>query len=229
MVVLRSAGPEAAAAEGGMQFFGGRNRPMIVDVPATLVFVFVTTFTPGPNNLLSASMGVIHGYRRTLPLMLGIASGFVVIMLMCATLSSLVAARLPAVAPVLRYAGGLYILWLAVGVYRGSLALLAGPGTAPPPRFCSGLVLQFLNPKVIFYGLTVYSAFLLPIIDRPATFILTPPLLALASFSSVSTWALAGHLIRRHVGTPRRAKAVGLVLAAALVYTAFSLAGIFHS
>ncbi|MBN1885094.1 MAG: LysE family transporter [Candidatus Krumholzibacteriota bacterium] len=199
---------------------------MNVDIPATLIFVFVTTFTPGPNNLVSASMGVIHGYRRVLPLMLGIATGFVVIMLFCATLSSLLAARLPAVAPYLRYAGGLYILWLALGVYRGSASLLEDPESVPPPRFRTGVLLQFLNVKVILYGLTVFSAFLFPVIDRPATFILAPPLLALASFSSISVWALAGHLVRRHVSTPGRAKAVGLVLAAALVYTALSLAGL---
>ena len=201
---------------------------MTVDIPATLVFVLVTTFTPGPNNLLSASMGVIHGYRRSLPLMLGIATGFVVIMLLCATLSSLLAARLPAVAPFLRYAGGLYIIWLAVGVYRGSATLLKDPGAVPPPRFRTGVLLQFLNVKVILYGLTVFSAFLFPVIDRPATFILAPLLLALASFSSITVWAIAGHLVRGHVNTPRRAKAVGLTLAAALVYTALSLAGILN-
>ena len=51
-------------------------------------------------------------------------------------------------------------------------------------------------------------------------------LLAFICFSAVSTWALAGHLIRGWVRTPGRARAFGAVLAAALIYTAMDLAGV---
>jgi hypothetical protein len=51
--------------------------------------------------------------------------------------------------------------------------------------------------------------------------------LAAISFSSVSLWALGGQAIRRRLGTPWRARALGIVLAAALVYTALDLAGVF--
>ena len=39
---------------------------MIGDLIPLISFVVVTTFTPGPNNISSASMGVLHGYRKTL-------------------------------------------------------------------------------------------------------------------------------------------------------------------
>ena len=47
-------------------------------------FVIVTTFTPGPNNISSAAMGVAYGYRRTIPYLFGIASGFFLVMLAAA-------------------------------------------------------------------------------------------------------------------------------------------------
>lgn len=45
---------------------------MTVDLAATATFILVTTFTPGPNNILSASMGAYFGYRRTAPFLFGI-------------------------------------------------------------------------------------------------------------------------------------------------------------
>ncbi|MBN9139004.1 MAG: LysE family translocator, partial [Phyllobacterium sp.] len=40
-----------------------------------LVFAFVTSITPGPNNLMLLASGVNFGFRRTIPHMLGIGSG----------------------------------------------------------------------------------------------------------------------------------------------------------
>ncbi len=41
------------------------------EIIALISFVAVTTYTPGPNNISAASMGVLYGYKRTLPYMLG--------------------------------------------------------------------------------------------------------------------------------------------------------------
>src|SRR5262245_54982422 len=43
---------------------------------ALLVFAFVTSVTPGPNNLMLLASGVNFGFRRTVPHMFGIAAGF---------------------------------------------------------------------------------------------------------------------------------------------------------
>lgn len=199
---------------------------MNLDITATLIFVLVTNYTPGPNNILCGSMGAIYGYRRAVPFLFGIASGFFVIMLLCATLSSLVVTHLPTVAPVLRIVGSLYILWLAVGVYRGSSKLLDRPEESAPLKFWNGVVLQFVNPKAIFFGLTVHSVFLAPLLGDRSTLLWAPLLLTLVCFSALSAWAVAGNLIRGWVKTPKRARILTAVLSAALVYTAIDLAGV---
>lgn len=200
---------------------------MGIDIPAALVFILVTTFTPGPNNILSASMGTLYGYRRTAPFMLGVATGVMLVMLLCATASSFLAAHLPAAMPRLRWLGGVYILWLAYGVYSRSTRFLDAPAEAAPLRFWNGLALQFLNPKAILFGLTVYSAFLAPLLSARIALLAVTLLIACEVFCAVSAWALGGHLIRGLIGTPKRARALGLVLSAALVYTALDLAGLF--
>jgi cysteine/O-acetylserine efflux protein len=203
-----------------------RSACMPIDLPAVLVFVAVTTLTPGPNTILGASIGALHGYRRAVPFMLGVATGFLVIMLLCATLSSLLTGALPAVMPVLRWLGAAYIVYLAVGVYRGSGGLLAETTAGPPLSFAKGCALQFVNPKVMVFGMTVYAAFLAPALDQLWVVAGSAPLLALVAFLTVSAWAAAGHGIRRWVRTPRRARLVGAVLALALVWTAVDLAGL---
>ena len=199
---------------------------MGVDIPATVIFVVVTTLTPGPNNILCASSGALYGYRRTLPFIIGIAAGFLTLMLLCGTVTTLLSTYIVAATPVLRMIGGLYIVWLALGVYRSSGKLVEHSEDARPLRFWNGYVLQFVNPKCIFYGLTMYSTFLAPLLGAKLTLAWTPVLLASVSFTSVSTWALGGQLIRRWINTQQRARVLGLVLAAALVYTALDLAGV---
>ena len=43
---------------------------------ALVLFAFVSTFTPGPNNIMLMTSGANVGYRRTLPHMSGVAFGF---------------------------------------------------------------------------------------------------------------------------------------------------------
>ena len=44
-------------------------------------FAFVTSITPGPNNIMLTAPGVNFGFRRSIPHMLGIAIGFMVLLL----------------------------------------------------------------------------------------------------------------------------------------------------
>jgi hypothetical protein len=47
-------------------------------VTAALAFVFAMTFSPGPNNIMSASLGMMHGYQKALRFILGVVCGFAV-------------------------------------------------------------------------------------------------------------------------------------------------------
>ena len=43
---------------------------------AFVTFAFVTSITPGPNNMMLLSSGATFGLRRTVPHLLGVALGF---------------------------------------------------------------------------------------------------------------------------------------------------------
>ena len=51
-------------------------------VPALAAFAFVSSITPGPNNLMLMASGANFGFRRTVPHMLGIGIGFSLMLLL---------------------------------------------------------------------------------------------------------------------------------------------------
>ncbi len=136
---------------------------MLLALPALLLaYVFVTTFTPGPNNITSASMGMNHGYRKALPYLLGIFTGFVGIMFVCGLLTETVVRLLPKLEIGLRIVGSAYMIWLAISILRSTKT--EESKDALSPAFGRGVLLQVLNPKVIIYGITVFSGFLIPLL-----------------------------------------------------------------
>ena len=96
-----------------------------------------------------------------------------------------------------------------------------------PMGFGKGLLLQLLNPKVIVYGLTLFSAFLLSITYSALLSVLAAVILAAVAFCATSTWALFGTAIQSHLHHPRFKTVVNTVLSLLLIYTALELVGIF--
>ena len=116
-----------------------------------ITFFLSTTLSPGPNNISSASSGTLHGIRKTIPFILGISVGFFAYMLISGWLSGLVLETVPQLEKYMRIIGGAYILWLAYKTLRASYRIEADD--KPPLRFIDGLLLQFVNPKVLFFVL----------------------------------------------------------------------------
>ena len=184
-----------------------------------LAYVFVTTFTPGPNNILAMSNSLRHGYRRTLGFLAGMTTGFLIIMLISGLLNIILARLVPQIQFWLNLLGAGYMLYLAAHI------IFAKPTEAGESRnelntFNAGLVLQFLNLKVILYGVTVFALFITPVYQNPVIIGLFAPLLAGIGFISVSSWALGGNLFRSFLLKYERW--FNLAMGALLVYTAIA-------
>jgi len=186
---------------------------------AFLSYVLLTSFTPGPNNIMAMSNASRHGFRRSLPFNAGVFAGFFAITVLACAFSLSLYAVLPGVKPVMTVIGAAYILWLA---WKTATARphddAAGPGAG---TFVSGMLLQFVNPKALLYGLTVASTFLVPYYASPVVLGGFCLFLAGISFVSTSSWALFGSVFERFLAG--NARIVGLVMAALLVYCAVSL------
>jgi len=190
-------------------------------------FVIITTFTPGPNNLSSASMGISYGYQRTLQYLLGIMCGFFTLLLLSGWASSFLLDSFPAFEGVLRIFGALYILWLAWHTLRVNYAF--EEKEQEPMGFLQGFLLQILNPKGIVYGLTLYSTFLVDRVESLFQLILSALILACVAFVSVSIWTLFGAGIRKYLSNEKIKRIMNIALSLLLVWVAVDISGIFRA
>ena len=161
---------------------------MPIDLFPLLSFVLISTFTPGPSNIASASMGVLHGYKHTLSYQIGLAAGVFFIMLLSGWVSTTLLQIFPALEPALRYIGAAYMLYLAFGILQASY--MVTENDVKPLGFMHGLMLQLLNPKLFLYALTLFSAFLASMTNNLLLLGVAAILLSAISFGATSTWAL---------------------------------------
>ena len=145
-------------------------------------------------------------------------------MLLCGWVSSTLLQVFPAFEGVLRIIGALYILWLAFHTLKASYAFEEGEQTSL--GFPQGLLLQVLNPKLIVYGLTLYSTFLSGVVTNYVTLILSALIVTAIGFCSISTWTVLGATIRTHLDRPRVKQVLNTALSLLLVYTAIELSGL---
>ena len=196
---------------------------MNLDMIPLISFVFVTTFTPGPNNISSASMGMRYGYRKTVAYLLGISSGFFVVMLACALLSNVLFSLFTFAERYLRWIGAGYIMWLAAGILRGNQDVAESEPVAA--AYAKGFFLQLVNPKVAVYGLTLFSTFLAAVSGRVESIAAAAAILSLTAFAAMSMWTLCGAAIRIKLKRDSFKLAVNTALALLLMYTAVTLSG----
>ncbi len=189
-----------------------------------LSYVFISTFTPGPANFSSSSLGVLHGFRRTLPYKGGLVLGVWLMMLAGGLVSSTLLLWLPALEPALRLVGAAYILYLAYGMLRASYTLTQRE--TAPLGFRHGLLLQLSNVKLVVYAFTLFSSFLAPIARQPAVLVVAALLLAAVSACATSVCALFGAGIATRLHSPRLTRWLNTALALFLIYAALDLAGL---
>jgi threonine/homoserine/homoserine lactone efflux protein len=129
---------------------------------AVALLHLMAAISPGPAVLMSARTGVMEGLRTGAFLAIGIGAGAVI--WAAAALFGL--ALLFQTAPVLLWTfkiiGGLYLVWLAWGMWRDADTPLDMTDTGRPPRsagsaFRLGLLTQISNPKpaVLFSAIFV--------------------------------------------------------------------------
>ena len=187
------------------------------NVLAFLSYVAITSFTPGPNNIMSMANASRFGLGRSMRFTLGVCAGFFLIVGISIAFTVVLYRAIPAIKPVMTVIGATYILWLAWKTATTS----PHDEKAGQSTFLSGMLLQFLNPKAILYGITAASTFIVPYYHSAPVFIGFAAALALVSLTSTSLWALFGSVFQRFMLKNHRV--VGYVMAALLVYCAVSL------
>lgn len=181
---------------------------------ALLGFAFVTSVTPGPNNMMLPASGVNFGFRRTVPHMLGISMGHALMVFLVGLGLAGVFKAWPPALVALKVASVAYMLWLA---WKIAHAGAPGEGRVKPQpmTFLQAAAFQWVNPKAWAMALGAVSAYVV----EPSVwaYAAVAGAFALVNLPSVSVWAGAGQAVRRWLEGPGRLKAFNWGMAALLV------------
>jgi threonine/homoserine/homoserine lactone efflux protein len=181
---------------------------------ALLGFAFVTSITPGPNNMMLLASGVNFGFRRSVPHMLGIGIGFVLMVVLIGLgLVGLFTAWPPA-ARILQAVSVAYMLWLAWKIAHAD-APRGAAGGSRPFTFLQAAAFQWVNPKAWTMALSAVALY------APDRSVPSVVLVALAfgavNLPCVSSWTVLGVVLRKVLSNPRALRAFNWTMAAFLV------------
>ena len=189
-------------------------------MPASLfwglaIFCFVSSITPGPNNLMLMTSGVNFGVRRTIPHALGVSLGFPLMVVVVGLGLAGVFARFPGLLIAMKWVGAAYLVYLAFKLAR---AAPIGPGSAEgrPMTFFQAAGFQWINPKAWVMALTAVTTYALPD-DYTRTVVLVAAMFGIVCLPTVSCWVLFGTGLRHALRRPVVLRVFNLAMGALLI------------
>ncbi|NBF06673.1 LysE family transporter [Pseudomonas sp. Fl5BN2] len=183
---------------------------------AFALFALVTSITPGPNNTMLLASGVNFGFNRSIAHILGISSGFFVLVLAVGLGLGAVFEAYPLLYRVLRYVGAAYLLYLAWKIARSGPLSDEQQGQGQPLGYWGAAAFQWVNPKAWVMAVGAISTYT-PLQGYFTNVLVIAAVFALINAPTVSLWAACGSLLRNVLRNPRWLRLFNLGMAALLV------------
>ncbi|TKB48973.1 LysE family translocator [Ferrimonas sediminicola] len=179
---------------------------------ALALFAFVSTMTPGPNNIMLMSSGAKVGFVRTIPHMLGVSLGFALMVVLVGAGLMGVLAAMPQSQTLLKCLSLAYLCYLALKIANSDHS--KQETEFQPMTFMAAAGFQWVNPKgwsMALTAVTLYSHGHWQEVGIIAGVFL------ILNLPSVSLWAAAGTQLQRWLTTSRRVKGFNLTMAGSLL------------
>ena len=160
-----------------------------------VLFGIATAFTPGPNNIMSSYSGFNFGFKKTVPLMLGVIFGWTTMLTLMASGLIIIFQKYILLQSIIKILGTVFLIYLAYKIAFSTTNV--SEQIKKPVNFFDTFLFQFINPKGVMVAMIAVSTF----IDvennylRDATIVITTYFF-MAVFS-VSSWCLLGKYLRK--------------------------------
>jgi len=184
-----------------------------------IMFVAVTTLTPGGATTLATSSGMRFGLAASMPLILGMTVGMVVMVGASAFGLGSLFLVYPAARIGLAALATFYFLWLAWVIARSGAPTINTDGQVLPHGLGAGAMLILVNPKAWTMALGASASFGALGSDPMELAVILASVFAVFCFGSLSIWSVGGMLIARLLRTERQWHMLNAVLAIMLVFS----------
>ncbi|MGN7760588.1 LysE family translocator [Paenibacillus sp. 22594] len=192
-----------------------------MNIASFILYCIVVTFTPGPTNIVILSSVQHYGARKAMEYVWGATIAFGLLLAASALLNRVLTGIIPNILGIMQIAGSVYMLYLAYQIYR------MGRADATPVQttsFTSGLLMQFINPKVLLFTLTVIPSYVLPYYTSSSASFLFVLMITVIGFLAFVTWVVCGAVFRRLLQEHHRL--INSLMALFMLYSAVMVSGI---
>jgi len=160
-----------------------------------LLFGIATSFSPGPNNIMTSYTAFNFGFKKAIPTMLGVIIGWTSLIILLQLGSVSIFQKFKFIQTIIKVLGSIYLLYIAYKIsFEGTAKQKIDP---KPVTFLNTFFFQFVNPKSIIVGLTSISLF----IDTGNNYLRDSIILTTVWFcmaiGSQSAWCLMGKYMRK--------------------------------
>ena len=160
-----------------------------------ILFGIATAFTPGPNNILSSYSGFNFGFKKTIPLMLGVILGWTTMLTVMASGLIIIFQKYVFLQSIIKTLGTIFLIYLAYKIAFSSTN--GSENIKKPVLFFDTFLFQFINPKGVMVAMIAVSTF----IDVQNYYLRDATIVIITYFFmavfSVSSWCLLGKYLRK--------------------------------
>jgi threonine/homoserine/homoserine lactone efflux protein len=183
-----------------------------------LIFALVSTYSPGPNNILSMNYASRVGFRKSYLFNIGILVGRSFTMSLCALFTGLLFDYIPKIQFPMRIIGAIYMLYLAWKCLYNTINMNTEEFKI---SIMNGIFVQFVNIKAFISGVNIMSSYIVPYFQEKTHILGFALLFAFIGFSASVCWGIFGTLFKKIF--TNHGKIVNIIMALLLVYCSISL------
>ena len=185
------------------------------EIISLCLFMFVTSCSPGPNNIVASYSGFNFGVLKTIPHMCGVIFGFTTLVTIMNFGLVNVFQKYPIIQEILKYTGTLFLIYLA---YKISFSKTSSDTEKKNPvKFIETFFFQFINPKSVIVSVIMVSTY----VDRGNDFLFYSFWVIGVAFVfaiiSINFWTLVGKFLRRFATNEKFIKRFNYVMSLLLL------------
>ena len=190
-----------------------------------VLFCFVSSITPGPNNLMLMATGANFGARRAAPHASGIVLGFTFMIVAIGLGVAQLFQIYPLAHQLLGVVSVIYLIYLAYKTATARTNLDSPEPTGKPITFWQAAAFQWVNPKawtMALAAVTVYA-------PQPVTYqevIVVAAIFGAINLPCISVWLMLGVKMRRFLTTPARLRGFNWTMAGLLILSLAPIAAL---
>ena len=188
---------------------------MFSELNTLILFGITTSFSPGPNNIMTSYTAFNFGLKKAIPTMLGVIIGWTTLIILLQFGSVVVFQKFEILQTIIKILGSIYLLFMA---YKLSFSSTKNNKVdAKPVTFLNTFFFQFINPKSIIVGLAAISMF----IDVQNNYLKDSVVLTIIFFfmavGSQSAWCLMGKYMRKFATSEKFVKNFNYIMSFLLI------------